>query len=212
MDDFQTEEQQVDAIKKFWHENGNSLIAGLVIGLGGFVGFNYYQESQIEAQEALSAEFQATMESFAAQEDNFRTNAQAFIDANKENSYSAFAAFALAKDASSHQNWAGAQTHLEQAANLASSDNMKAIAYLRLARVQIQQQAYDDALATLANPMPESYVASIEEIKGDAYLLQGNSEAARTAYQASADAGGLQTNPALQMKIDDLAVAVTAAN
>ena len=28
------------------------------------------------------------------------------------------------------------------------------------------------ALATLAKPLPESFTAAVEEIKGDAYLLQ----------------------------------------
>jgi len=40
---YQTEEQQEEAIKGYLKENGNMLIAGLVIGLGSFIGFNYYQ-------------------------------------------------------------------------------------------------------------------------------------------------------------------------
>lgn len=212
MDTFQTEEQQVDAIKKYWQDNGNSLIAGLVIGLGGFIGWNYYQDSVVAEQEQVSAQFQSTMENFAAKEVSFRANAEAFIGEHSESNYAAFAAFALAKDAGSHSDWAAAATHLQKAVELASSDNMQAIALIRLARVQVQQQAYDDALATLAKPMPETYKASVEEIKGDTYLLQGNKELARTAYQASADAGGLQINPALQLKIDDLNTSVNTAS
>ena len=212
MDTFQTEEQQVDAIKKYWQDNGNSLIAGLVIGLGGFVGWNYYQDSVVAEQEQVSAQFQTTMESFAANEASFRANAEAFIGENSDTNYAAFAAFALAKDASSHSDWDGAAKYLSKAAELASSDNMQAIALIRLARVQVQQQAYDDVLVTLAKPMPETYKASVEEIKGDTYLLQGNKELARTAYQASADAGGLQINPALQLKIDDLNTSVNIAS
>ncbi|MEW6998966.1 YfgM family protein [Colwelliaceae bacterium BS250] len=212
MDTFQTEEQQVDAIKKYWQDNGNSLIAGLVIGLGGFVGWNYYQDSVVAEQEQVSAQFQITMESFAANEESFRANAETFIGENSDTNYAAFAAFALAKDASSHSDWAGAAKHLQKAVELASSENMQAIALIRLARVQVQQQAYDDVLVTLAKPMPETYKASVEEIKGDTYLLQGNKELARTAYQASADAGGLQINPALQLKIDDLNTSVNIAS
>ena len=48
MDINQTEEQQVEAIKKFWHDNGNAVIAGLVIGLGGFIGFNLYKDHKLE--------------------------------------------------------------------------------------------------------------------------------------------------------------------
>ena len=208
METYQTEEQQVEAIKSFWAENGNSLIAGLVIGLGGFVGWNYYQDSQLEAQQVASYQYQQTMTEFAAQQGDFRANTQAFIDANGESAYSAFAAMALAKDAVEHNDYASAETHLSKAIDLAVNENIKAIATIRLARVQTQLQSFDKALATLATPMPESFKASIEEIKGDTYLLQGNKEMARTAYQASADAGGLQANPTLQIKLDDLAVNV----
>ena len=49
---------------------------------------------------------------------------------------------------------------------------------------------------------------TVEEIKGDAYLQQGKKPLARTAYQAALDAAGETANPALQMKLDDLAEAV----
>ena len=42
MDVYQTEEQQVEAIKGFWKEYGIAVIAGLVLGFAGFIGFNYY--------------------------------------------------------------------------------------------------------------------------------------------------------------------------
>lgn len=211
MEVYQSEEQQVEAIKKYWHENGNSLIAGLVIGLGGFVGWNYYQDSQIEAQEALSMQYQEAMESFASRDANFKANTEAFINENSDSAYSAFAAFALAKDAVQLKDWATAETQLNKAVELAIDENVQAIAHIRLAKVQLQQQAYDKALATLSNPLPETFKASAEVIKGDAYLLQGQTELARTAYQAAADAGGLQANPSLQMKLDDLSVALTVA-
>lgn len=208
METYQTEEQQVEAIKKYWQENGNSLIAGLVIGLGGFIGWNYYQDSQVEAQQVASYQFEQTMQSFTAQEESFRDNTQAFIEANSTSAYASFASFALAKDAADNQDWPEAEKHLSQAAELAVSENVKAIALTRLARVQIQNGNLDGALATLAKPMPESFKASIEEIKGDTFLKQGNLDLARTAYQAAADAGGLQANPTLQIKLDDLAINV----
>ena len=52
MSTLETEEQQVEAIKKWWQENGKSLIAGIVIGLGGIVGWQGWQTYQIEQAEA----------------------------------------------------------------------------------------------------------------------------------------------------------------
>ena len=38
MEIYSTEEQQVEAIKSFWKENGSQIIVGAVLGLGGFSG------------------------------------------------------------------------------------------------------------------------------------------------------------------------------
>ncbi|MDN3653390.1 tetratricopeptide repeat protein [Thalassotalea ponticola] len=208
MEAYQTEEQQVEAIKSFWRENGNSLIAGLVIGLGGFVGWNYYQDNQLQEQYQAAYDYQQTMDAFASKQQDFRTQTQAFIDNNSDKVYATFAAFALAQDAVEHQDYAEAAKQLQVAINATESDNLKAIGNLRLARVQVQQGEYQAALTTLNAITLASFVASVEEVKGDAYLLQGDKAQARAAYQAAADAGGLQASPALQMKLDDLAVSV----
>ncbi len=41
-----TEEEQVDKIKKWWNSNGKQIIAGAVIGLAGVFGWNYYNDYQ----------------------------------------------------------------------------------------------------------------------------------------------------------------------
>ncbi|WP_394172594.1 YfgM family protein [Thalassotalea litorea] len=211
MEIYQSEEQQVEAIKKFFKENGYSLGAGLVIGLGGFFGYNYYQDSKQAAIESASSQYQQNIEAMTNDGETFRTNSQSFINENKDSSYAAFTALALAKDAASHSDWQEAEKQLTMAIELAPSVEVKAIAQLRLARVQIQQENLDDALATLGKTFPEKYQASVAETKGDAYLLKGDKEQARSAYQAAADAGGLESSPQLQMKLDDLAVAVNLA-
>ena len=79
---------------------------------------------------------------------------------------------------------------------------------MRLARVQLQLEKYDEALATLSATLPAAFSAGVEEVKGDIYFKQGKTELARNAYQAAIDGAGEGTNPALQMKLDDLAQVV----
>ena len=55
MEIYQSEEQQVEAIKGFWKENGNSIIAGLVVGFAGFIGFNVYQDNKLANEYSLSS-------------------------------------------------------------------------------------------------------------------------------------------------------------
>ncbi len=39
MEIYNNEEQQVEAIKRFWKQNGTSILAGIAIGLAGLYGF-----------------------------------------------------------------------------------------------------------------------------------------------------------------------------
>ena len=43
------------------------------------------------------------------------------------------------------------------------------------------------------------------------YAAQGDKDQARSQYQAAADKGGLENNPLLQIKLDDLAQTSPAA-
>jgi len=206
---YQTEEQQVEAIKGYWAQNGNTIIAGIALGFAGFVGFNLYQDNKLEQELAVSDSYQALIEQSGKDAKAFAENGEKFISENGSNSYVALTALALAKDAASHKDWPQVQKQLTTAINSAPTDGIKGIASLRLARVQVQLEQYTEALATLNSNLPESFTAAIEEIKGDAYLQQGKKDLARNAYQAAIAADGIATSPSLQIKLDDLAQVTT---
>lgn len=208
MEVYQTEEQQVEAIKGYWQENGNMIIAGIVLGFAGFIGFNFYKDNVLEQEIAVSDSYQTLIENSTKDKAAFAENAQKFISENANTSYASLTALALAKEAADKKDWQAAQTQLTTALNSAPTEGIKGIASLRLARVQIQLEQYEEALTTLAKPLPASFTAAIEEVKGDTYLLQGKKELARNAYQAAIAADGLASSPNLQMKLDDLATAV----
>lgn len=208
MEIYQTEEQQVDAIKTYWQENGNMIIAGVALGFASFIGFNLYKDNQLDKELAVSDSYQTLIENSATDKAAFNENAEKFINENAGTSYASLTALALAKEAAAKKDWQAAQTQLMAALKSAPSEGIKGITSLRLARVQIQLEQYEQALATLAQPLPESFTAAIEEIKGDTYLLQDKKELARNAYQAAIAADGLASSPSLQMKLDDLATAV----
>ena len=208
MEVYQTEEQQVDAIKSYWKENGNYIIAGLFIGLVGYIGFNFYKDNKLADEIARSDAYQVVLEQSVKDTAEFTTAGDTFIAQNAKTSYAALTALSLAKETASHKDWSQTAKYLSSAIENAPNDGIKGIASLRLARVQIQQAEFDQALTTLTAKLPESFTASVEEIKGDAYLKQAKTELARTAYQAAITAGGLASSPALQMKLDNLAQAI----
>ncbi len=205
MEVYQTEEQQVEAIKGYWAQNGNTIIAGIALGFAGFIGFNLYQDNQLEQELAVSDSYQTLIEQSTKDAEAFTENGEKFISENGSNSYVALTALALAKEAATHKDWPQVQKQLTKALETAPTEGIKAIASLRLARVQVQLEQYTEALATLNGNLPESFTAAIEEIKGDAYLQQGKVDLARNAYQAAIAADGMATSPSLQIKLDDLA-------
>ena len=206
MEIYSTEEQQAEAIKRFFRENGLSLALGVIVGLGGLYGWKAYNQNQITTAEQTSDAYTKLVES-----DSVLASADAFISENKDTQYATLAAFVAAKEAVDAQNLDVANEKLSWIVTNVDNAELKAIATTRLARVQIAQQQYDDALSTLNAPLPEAFNASVAELKGDIYTQQGNKEQARVAYQAAVDAGGLTSNPLLQIKLDDLAVTSPAA-
>jgi predicted negative regulator of RcsB-dependent stress response len=205
VDVYQTEEQQVEAIKGFWKENGTAVIAGLALGFAGFIGFNYYKDAQLASEVATSDAYQTVMESAGKGTELFSASATKFITENKESSYAALTALALAKETAAHKDWPEVAKHLTTAIDSATNQGVKAIASIRLARVQIQLEQYTEALATLSVTLPESFKSAIEETKGDAYFKQGKADLARDSYQKALDVEGQTNNGALQMKLNDLA-------
>ncbi|WP_213610167.1 tetratricopeptide repeat protein [Pseudoalteromonas sp.] len=206
MEIYSTEEQQAEAIKRFFRENGLSLALGVIVGLGGLYGWKAYNQNQITTAEQASDAYTKLVES-----DDVLASADTFISENKDTQYATLAAFVAAKEAVDAQKLDIANEKLSWIVSNVNNAQLKAIATTRLARVQIAQQQYDEALTTLNSPLPEAFNANVAELKGDIYTQQGNKEQARVAYQAAVDAGGLTSNPLLQIKLDDLAVTSPAA-
>ncbi|MDE1324496.1 YfgM family protein [Vibrio aestuarianus] len=203
MELYDTEEQQVEAIKDWWKENGKAVIFGAVIGLGGLFGWRYYQDSVTAAQEAASESYTKMVTALSASSVDAESNVQSFIDNNKGKEYSVLAALQLAKvqveagqidEALAQLEWAKANT--KDAAILP-------LATYRVARIKSEQGNYDAALADLATISDENWAGRIAELRGDILLRKGDIDAAYAAYTEAQQAD--DASQTLQMKLDDLA-------
>ncbi|MCH8537902.1 MAG: tetratricopeptide repeat protein, partial [Alkalimonas sp.] len=99
MEVYSSEEQQVEAIKRFWREYGITIVAGAIIGLGGLYGFRYYQSSQLAQAEQASTGFEQLLQAKENQQDNWLTDAEQYMAAHERTSYAQFAAMLKARDA-----------------------------------------------------------------------------------------------------------------
>lgn len=208
MEIYSSEEQQVEAIKRFWKHNGTAIIAGVVLGLAGLYGFRYYQAQQVTQLEAQSAQYAQLIEKLSedgADKTAWLAAAQTFIEANKSSNYAVLTALLAAKEAVFTNNLAAAEQQLTWVLSATKSTELIAVATLRLARVQAEQGNTSAALATLNAELPVSFLAQQQELRGDVLLQTGDEAKAKAAYQAALAAGEAEKNPLLQVKLNELA-------
>lgn len=204
MEQFATEEQQVEAIKRFWKDNGMAIVVGAVIGLGGLWGWRYYNAEQVAQQEQASKSYNEAMDALAADAAGY-TTAVNFISEHSDNGYALLTALQLAKTAVERSDLPEAAKQLKFVVDNADIAAVQSIAKIRLARVQIEQGELDMALTTLAGIQDDAFASQVEEAKGDAYLKQQLFDKARAAYSAVLEKE--ENNQLVKMKLDNLAVA-----
>ncbi|MET1219716.1 MAG: tetratricopeptide repeat protein [Glaciecola sp.] len=200
MEQFATEEQQVEAIKRFWKENGLAIVIGAILGLGALWGWRYYDESQIQAKESASESYQQLVTSLTAESgpEVFTE----FLETNSGTTYSTLASLIAAQTAVNEGALASAAETLVTAARDAQDPTLTDLVNLRLARVYYGLEQYDDALSALANIETTAFTATVAATRGDVLVAKGDFAAATNAYQASLAA---QADSNVQMRLDDVA-------
>lgn len=207
MDVYKTEEEQVEAIKEWWKENGKSIVTGVVVGIAAIFGWRAYDNHTVLQAEAASTLYEQMIT--AAREDdaeNIRVYADRIIDDHKSTTYGAFATLMLAKLAAEAGKLDQAETHLRWVLNNSPIDGLDHVARLRLARILIAGDKLDSAAKLLDIKKQGDFVARYEELRGDILVKQGKLDEAQAAYQKSllnaktADDG----QSVLQMKLDNL--------
>lgn len=213
MNDYETEEQQVEALKKWWKENGTSLIVGLIVGVSGLFGWRYYVDQNHFHAVQASDLYMQVMQSVELQQTDDQT-----IDINNklineysDTPYAALSSLALAKAEYEKDNIDVATAQLELAVKHASDDQIKQIASLRLVRVYIEQEKYDNASSILSMPHEAAYDAQYEELKGDLYSAQDDVAQARMAYDKAISLQGIAASKWLKLKRQNLGQASGAA-
>lgn len=203
---YQTEEEQVEAIKSWWKENGKAVIAGLILGGAILAGTKLWVGHQQQVEAAASTEYQVVVNGLDNDKpDQVLEHGAVLVDQYSGTPYAALAALAMAKVKVDQGKMAAARTHLQWVIDHAKQADMKRIATLRLAKLQFAAGKDDAALALLGATDPGSFKAPYEELKGDIYTRQGKSGEARNAYEAAMAAMPESANRTyLKMKLENL--------
>lgn len=205
MEIYSTENEQLDAVRHFFRENGKAIVLGLILGAGGLFGWNYWQSHKSNTAMEASIGFERIATALATGQPDVEAQVNSFIQANP-NTYGVMAALLSVQQLVDAGDFTAAEKQLFAAQKSTSDANLQSLINLRLARVQLQQKQYDAALASLDKVKGNSWLAQAQDIRGDIYMDQGKIDAARAAYSK-----GLELNPSqaisalLQMKISNIA-------
>ncbi|WP_435952577.1 YfgM family protein [Dryocola sp. BD626] len=204
MEVYENENDQVEAVKRFFAENGKALVVGVVLGIGALVGWRYWNSHQAESAMASSLEYQNVTSAVRADQPATLSAAEKFA-AETKNTYGALASLELAQKYVDNNDLAKAAAQLEQGLANTSDENLQALINMRLARIQVQQKQADAALKTLDSIKGEGWVAIVADLRGEALLSKGDKQGARDAWSKGAQT---DASPALremmQMKINNL--------
>jgi len=198
------EDEQLEALKRWWHENARSIIIGLVvaiIGVSGWQGWQWHTDRQSEG----AARFyqQAAAEMPMGDTEIVVDAARTLTSDYRRTNYAALGALAAARVLVRDLDYAGAVVWLEWVVDNAREDSIRAIARVRLARVLGELGETDRALALLDEQIAPGWAAMHHEVRGDLLAATGDLAAAAEAYEAALAADGrLSERQLVELKLN----------
>ncbi len=215
MEGNRTDEEQVEQLKKWWDENGRSIVGGIVIGLVAIFGWRGWQDHLMTQRQAASDLYEqmasnlnqtAETDAQKAAEQDAEALAQQLNQDYQSTAYATFSALLQARKAVENDDLDAAITHLQWALDNADSDEFRHLARLRLSRLLLDTGDKDAAMSMISNIDTGKFTSNYDELRGDILTQQGDEAAARDAYiQALANQNSIRGNQAVvQMKLDDL--------
>lgn len=206
MEIYSNENDQVDAIKRFFTENGIALAVGVILGVGALVGWRYWTSHQENNARNASLAYEQSVTPLSSGKPDALSAAEKFA-ADEKNTYGAFASLELAQQFVDKNQLENAEKQLQQGLAAASDDNLKSVINMRLARVQLQMKQPDAALKTLEGIKGEGWTAIVADLRGEILLSKGDKQGARAAWEAGVKS---DASPALsemmRMKMNNLSI------
>jgi len=184
---YRTEEEQIEAIKNWWNDNGKGIVAAVVVGVVASVGWQWWQGSQVDKSERASLvyneliELSANSELSPAQQVRVDELAATLKEDFGGTGYAKLADLVIAAELVERGEAERAYATLEALENdVASDPTLYGLVKLRRARLQATVNDAQSALATLETLVQGEYAALARMAMSDIELNEGNYESAMT--------------------------------
>lgn len=213
MAELRTEEEQVQAIKDWWKNNGSSLLIGVGAALAIVFGWQAWQNHEAQQRAEAASQFANLLNAYSSGDEESANTvgfvAETLRDEHGDSAYAIYGNLVLARaqmvegsdPAAAIESLAWA---LEKSAEHPA---LELVIRNRLARAQFAAGEHDDALATLDGASnPDAFAAIFSELKGDVLLAKGDQDGARQAYLAAREQSQQGRSGVLELKLSDLGV------
>ncbi len=207
MDEFLSDKEQVERLKKWWLENYKSILAGVIIAAAIIFGWRWWQHrTQVRSLTASMMYNQMGAVLAANNGPPALKIANELIDNYSDTPYASQAALTMAQHDIGMDKPDDAMQMFTWVVNHSKDDGLKLLANLRLARVKLMVGDPQAALDVLARMQPGGFAALYDDLRGDAYLKLGQADKARTAYQQALSLWTVDMGDKslVQMKLDSL--------
>ncbi|MFC3907620.1 YfgM family protein [Legionella dresdenensis] len=215
MSTYMTEEEQIEAIKKWWRRYSTPITIILSVILLAASGYRYWQWHENKVNTQASNAYEHLMVAFSNHDNKaIKAYANQLTQQFSDTVYADAARMTLAKLYVSRDKLDKALEPLEYVASHSRLKALRQVARLRIARIMAAQKAYDKAIGELATVDDDSYMPLINELKGDIYTATGNYQQAAVAYKdaiSEARTNGIG-NQYLEMKTNELATLTQSMN
>lgn len=212
------EEESLEALKKWWQDNGKGLIYTAVAVFAGVTGWLAWDNSTASQAEAASDLYEEIL-SITLVEEGERVSAadsarvielaESLRSDHGSSIYAKFASLFSAQQAVQNDDLSAAERDLQWVLDNRSQGVMGEVdegliltASLRLGRVILAQGDAERALDLLNTLDPSAFEGGFGELRGDIYLALGRVVDARDAYTAAQQSGS--SSDGLRMKLDNL--------
>ncbi len=190
MESYRTEEEQVEALRRWWDENGRSTLLAVVLVLAGTFGWQGWQRYEAQRNDSASDLYQQMLEAASMAGQGIVNGAPAERLASQLRSeyggttYAQFAALHQARVAVAGKDLPAAEDHLRWVlGKAAAGSDMALVAQLRLARVLAAQGESEQALTLLAPGSSGKFPAASALARGDILAAAGRDTEALAAYR-----------------------------
>jgi predicted negative regulator of RcsB-dependent stress response len=218
VDEYLSEREQAEQLRHWLRDNWIWLLAGVALTVGGYYGYRAWESRQASRAIEAGQRFAAMLDAIgASKRDEGMRIAGELTGEYADTPYADQATLVLARLDVDTGDFAAAEKRLAAVAGASKDPDLRIVARLRLARVQLAQGRYDDALKTLDAVATPAVAARVLELKGDVRLAQGDRAAALAEWNKAKDAAAADPTASsqvdtelLQLKIDELGAAGAA--